>query len=213
MKILRRLKELVSRLNKSEKLDNSFIFPYSSNKLIKRQQIWDNLQKGILIEDKGLLIPWLTPFNKVDYFKEKRDENRDRTNWHLGHRTILDGYKGYLEVMKWINLPWTNSFERLSVLLGFGKDGHDNFLSLIEHLRELLGEPTKTDIEFENENLTEGCYLWQNGEVKIMVYGFDMHGSRYHFEIGLLKNKNEEYFEKTIEELKASGLTDEELGK
>lgn len=213
MKILRRLKEFVSRLNKSEKLDNSFILPYSSDKLIKRQQIWDNLQKGILIEDNGVLIPWLTPFNKVDKFKVKRHDSGDRANWYLGHRTILDGYKGHLEVMKWMNLPWTNSFERLSGVLGFGKVGHDNFLLLIEHLKELLGEPTKTEIEFENKNLTEGSYEWENREVKIKVYGFEMHCSRYCFDIGLIENRNEEYFEKTIEKLKASGLTDEELGK
>lgn len=191
MKILRRLKEFVSRLNKSEKLDNSFILPYSSDKLLKRQQIWDNLQKGILIEDIGVLIPWLTPFNKVDKFKVKRHESGDRTIWYLGHRKILDGYEGHIEIMKWMDLPWTNSFERLSGHLGFGKDGHDNFLLLIEHLKELLGEPTKTDIEFENENFTEGSYEWENGEVKIRVSGFDMHGLRYLFEIGLIKNRNE----------------------
>ena len=213
VKILRRLKEIVSRLNKTEKLDHSFILPYSSDKSIKRQQVWDNLQKGILFEDKRVLIPWLTPFNQVDKFKEKRSDRGDRTNWYLGNRKILDGYEGQLEVMKWMWLPWTNSFERLSGHLGFGKDGHHNFLLLIEHLKKLLGDPSKVDIEIENENFTEGSYEWANGEVKIRVSGFDMHGSRYRFDIGLIKNRNEEYFKKTIEELKAGGLTDEELGK
>lgn len=213
MKIIRRLKEIVSRLNKTETLDNSFILPYSSDKSIKRQQVWGNLQKGILFEDYGVLIPWLTPFNRVDNFKEKRLDSGDRTNWYLGNRKILDGYEGHLEIMKWMWLPWTNSFERLSGHLGFGKDGHYNFLLLIEHLKGLLGDPTKEDIEFENENFTEGSYEWENGEVKIRVYGFDIHGSRYGFDIGLIKNRNEEHFKKTIEELKAGGLTDEELGK
>lgn len=213
MKIIRRLKEIVSRLNKTEKLDNSFILPYSSDKSIKRQQVWDNLQKGILFEEKGVLIPWLTPFNQVDNFKEKLQDSGDRTNWYLGNRKILDGYEGHFEVMKWMWLPWTNSFERLSGHLGFGKDGHHNFQLLIEHLKELLGDPTKADIEFENENFTEGSYEWENGEVKIRVAGFDLHGSRYRLEIGLIKNRNEEYLKNIIEELKAGGLTDEELGK
>lgn len=57
MKIIRRLQEIASRLDNTEKLDNSFVFPYSSDKSIKRQQIWDNLQKGVLFEDQGILVP------------------------------------------------------------------------------------------------------------------------------------------------------------
>jgi hypothetical protein len=40
-----------------------------------------------------------------------------------------------------------------------------------------------------------------------------MHNVRYHLNIGLIEDKNEEYFDGIIEELKASGLTEEELGK
>lgn len=213
MYIIRRLKEIFSRFNKTERLDNSFVFPYSSDKSIKRQQVWDNLQKGILFEDTGVLVPWMTPFNQVDNFKVERIDRGDRTNWYLGKRVILDGYEGHVEVMKWIWLPWTNPFERITAHLGFGKDGHQNFVLLIEHLKELLGEPSKTEIEFENENFTEGSYEWQNGGVKILVYGFDMHGSRYRLDIGLVKNRNEESFNESIEKLKATGLTEEELGK
>ena len=213
MKILRRLKEFASRLDKTEKLDDSFVFPYSSDKTIKRQQIWDNLQKGFLFEDKQILIPWLTPFNRLDNFKEKRQDSGDRTVWYLGKRTVLEGYKGHFEVMKWMWLPWTNGFERVTEFLGFGKEGHINFLLLISHLKDLFGDPTKIEIEFENEDFTEGSYEWENGEVKIRVSGFDMHGARYTLNIGLSKNRNEEYFNKTIEKLKASGLTEEELGK
>lgn len=57
MKIIRRLQEIASRLDNTDKLDNSFVFPYSSDKSIKRQQIWDNLQKGVLFEDQGILVP------------------------------------------------------------------------------------------------------------------------------------------------------------
>ncbi len=213
MKILRRLKEIVSRLDKTRKLDTSFTFPYSSDKTIKRQQVWDNLQKGLLFEDQGILIPWLTPFNQVDSFKEKRHDSGDRTNWYLGKRTILDGYEGHIEVMKWMWLPWTNAFERVTAHLGFGKDGHQNFLQLIDHLKNLLGTPTKTEIEFENENFTEGSYEWTYGEVKIRVSGFDMHGARYQFRIGLIQDSNEEFSKNTFENLKANELTEEELGK
>lgn len=213
MKIIRRLKEIVSRLDKTEKLDDSFAFPYSVDKLEKRKQVWNNLQRGLLFEDKQVLIPWLTPFNRLDNFNEKREDRGDRTLWYLGKRTVLDGYEGHFQAMKWIWLPWTNNFERVIEFIGFGKDGHNDFLRLVSHLKDLLGEPTKTEIEYENENFTEGSYEWENGEVKIRVSGFDMHGARYNLAIGLIRDKNEEYFNKIIEKLKASGLTDEELGK
>lgn len=213
MKIARRIKELISRFSKTEKLDNSFTFPYSTDNTIKRQQIWDNLQKGFLFEDRQVLIPWLTPFNRLNKFKEKREDSGDRTVWYLGKRTVLDGYVGNFEVMKWIWLPWTNRVERITGFLVFDKGGHDNFLHLISHLKNLLGDPTKVEIEFENENHTEGSYEWENGEVKILVSGFDMHGPCYRLDIGLIKDRNEEYFNKTIEKLKARGLTEEELGK
>lgn len=213
VKILRRLKEIVSRLAKTKKLDNNYLFPYSSDKILKRQQVWDNLQKGLLFENQGILIPWLTPYNQIDTFKEKRHDSGDRTNWYLGKQTILDGYEGHFEVMKWIWLPWTNAIERVTVNLGFGKDGHHNFLLLIEHIKNLLGAPTKIEIEFENENFTDGCYEWTNGAVIIRVSAFDMHGARYEFDIGLIENSYDKYLDQSFENLKAYGLTEEELGK
>lgn len=126
---------------------------------------------------------------------------------------ILDGYVGQFEVMKWIWLPWADSFERLTGHLGFGIEGHKKFIFLVEHLNGLLGDPALAKIEYENENFTFGSFEWVNGVVKIRVSGFDLHGARYQFEIGLVKNKNEEYFNKKIEELRESGLTEEELGK
>lgn len=186
MKLLRRLMEIVLRLDKTEKLDNRFTFPYSSNKTVKQQQVWDNLQKGILLEDKGILLPWLTSYDLLDNYNEKREDSGDRTRWYLGKRTVLDGYEGDFEVMKWMWIPGSKPFERITAHLGFGKNGHLIFLSLLKHLSNLLGDPTKIEIEYENENFTEGRYEWQNGKIQISVSGFDMHGARYRFEIGLI---------------------------
>ena len=190
MQILRRLKEIISQIGKTSKLDNSFSFPYSIDKATRAQQLWDNLQKGIFFEDKQVLIPWLTPYNQLENFKEKRDDSGDRTNWYLGRRKVLDGYEGHFEVMKWIFIPWTNGFERVSEFLGFGKDGHIKFLNLVSHLTATFGEATNIEIEEENENFTEGSYEWKHGHVIIRVSGFDMHGSRYKLIIGLIQNKN-----------------------
>ena len=212
MKILRRLKEFASHIDKTEKLDNSFAFPYSSDISIKRKQIWDNLQRGLLFEDHQSFINWLTPFNRVDNFKEKRCDSGDRTLWYLGKRTVLDGYEGHFEVMKWTWLPWTNPIAEISENIGHDFDGMKKFHYLKDYITNLLGEPTTTELEkFGSFDLGE--IQWQNGLVKLTLVGIEHFNCRYSFSIGLLRNRNEEHLNKTIEEIKTSRLTNEELGK
>jgi hypothetical protein len=212
VKILRRLKEFASRFDKTEKLDKSFAFPYSSDLNVKRQQIWDNLQRGLLFEDSQSFINWLTPFNKVDNFKEKRHDSGDRTLWYLGKRTVLDGYEGHFEVMKWVWLPWTNPITKISENIGHDFDGMKKFHYLKDYITNLLGDPTTIELEkFGSFDLGE--IQWKNGLVKLTLVGIEHFNCRYSFSIGLLRDKNEEHLNETIEELKASGLTDEELGK
>ncbi|MFD0990755.1 hypothetical protein ACFQ1R_11655 [Mariniflexile jejuense] len=193
MRLFRKIREFKSKFSSIPELDNTFDFPYSSNNLERQNQIWNNLQKGILLEDEKILIPWNTPFNQLDNYKEKRLDKGDRTEWYLGKHSILDGYKSSLGISMWIFLPWSNPFERVTELLGFGIDGYEKSIKLKNHFKEVLGEPTLTDIEFENENFFEGNYNWENRGVKIQINGFDMHGSRYFLNIGLTKNKNEEF--------------------
>ena len=187
MNIIRRLKELISRLNKEVELENSFAFPYSLDKTVKRKQIWENFQKGLLFEDQGKLIPWLTPFNQVDNFKEKRHDSGDRTEWYLGKRLILDGYEGHFEVMKWMWLPWTNPITEITENIGHDFDGMERFHFLKEYITNLLGEPTKIELEtfgaFELGEIT-----WENGLVKLSIAGIEHFNCRYSFSIGLIKN-------------------------
>ena len=212
MNILRRLKKFAFRFDKTEKLDNSFAFPYSSDNNIKRQQIWDNLQRGLLFEDCQNFINWLTPFNRVDNIKEKRHDSGDRTLWYLGKRTVLDGYEGHFEIMKWMWLPWTNPITEISENIGNDFDGMKKFHYLKYYITNLLGDPTKTELEkFGSFDL--GVIQWQNGLVKLTLVGIEHFNCRYSFSIGLIRDRNEEHLYKTIEELKASGLTDEEFEK
>lgn len=209
---LRRIKELISRLDKTEKLDASFVFPYSTDKEIKRQQLIDNLQKGLLLEDKGILIPWLTPFNQVDKYKEKRRDRGDRTEWFLGSHTIIDGYKCELEIMMWMYLPWRNPITEISADLGFDEKGMNNFYSIKNHLVDRVGEPHRTDIKKWGD-LDLGIIEWKFDKVKIALVGIEHFAGKYSFTIGLTKDRNKEYFDQLIENLKASGLTEEEMGK
>lgn len=197
MRLLRRLNEIVSRLGRAKKPDNSFIFPYSADKALKRQQIWANLQKGLLFEDQEILVPWLTPFNQIDNFKEKRKDIGDRTQWYLGKRKILDGYEGHFEVMKWMWLPWTNPITKISENIGEDDEGMNRFHYLKDYLTDLLGTPAKTDLEkFGAFDL--GSIQWQNRAVKITLVGIEHFNCRYSFSIGLVKDSNQEYFDNQI---------------
>ena len=212
MRLLRRIKELISRLDKTEKLDNTFVFPYPTDKELKRKQLIDNLQKGLLLENKGILVPWLTPFNKVDSFKEQRSDSGDRTEWYLGKQTILDGYVGGLEIMMWMNLPWTNPLTEIKVDLSYDYQGMQNFHELKDHLIDRFGQPHKSDIHKWGD-FDLGLIQWQFDRIKMDLVGFEHFAAKYSFHIGLIKDRNEEYHLEAIERMKANGLTEEELGK
>ena len=212
MKLYRRIKELLSRHDKGKKLDTKFSFPFSQNKEIRKNQILENLQKGLLLEDKRVLISWLTPFNQVDKYKEERRDSGDRTEWFLGNQTVLDGYKCRPEIMMWTYLPWTNPITEITGDLGIEEEGMKNFYLLKEHLSDRLGEPHNTDLKKWGD-FDLGTIEWSFGKIKIVLVGIEHFSCKYSFSIGLKEDKNREYFDKAIENLKASGLTEEEMGK
>lgn len=212
MYLKRKINEVISRFKSSTKLDQNFIYPYSNDKEQKRKEIWSNLQKGILFEDTLTFINWETTFNHLNKFKEKRRDSGDRTEWYFGKRKILDGYESNLESMMWMYLPRTNPFREITERIGHDYEGEKRFHELTNYFRDLLGEPTKIEIEKWGK-IDLGEVTWINGRVRVNLIGFEMHNVRYHLNIGLIENKNEEYFDKLIDDLKARGLTEEELGK
>jgi hypothetical protein len=211
-----KIAELLSLLKKTEKLNYTYTYPYSSNKEIKRQQIWSNLQKGLLLEDKGVFIPWNTPFNKLGKYKEQRRNSGGRINWYLGKHNILDGEECHLETMKYVFWLWHYPITEITENIGYDEEGMKRFHHLKNHIIDLLGEPTKTDLEkFGNFDL--GGIEWVNNKVKISLVGVEVFNCRYSLNIGLVEDKNriyeEEQFEKLKAKLFAQGLTEEDLGK
>lgn len=134
----------------------------------------------------------------------------------MGKHKILDGYECHLEVMMWMGLPWTNPITSISEKLGTDFQGNKKFLELKEKITDLLGEPTQVDLgKFGSFYL--GVIEWINGRATISLVGIEHFNCRYSMNIGLVEDKNRKYMnekiEKTIERLKAQGLTEEELGK
>ncbi|WP_018343736.1 hypothetical protein [Cytophaga aurantiaca] len=169
--------------------DTSFIFPYSENKETKRQQVWSNLEKGILFEDANRFIPWTIPFADLDSFAEERKGSGDRTNWFLGKHQILDGYESAIGVMKWSWVNDTNSFSEIEEWLGYDDEGNKKFLLLKGKLTDLLGEPTLLELE-KFGGLDLGSIEWTNQNVRIALTGIEQFACKYRMYIGLKENKN-----------------------
>jgi hypothetical protein len=170
-------------------LDTSHTFPYSSDKDMKRQQIWDNLQKGILFEDSGVFISWWTPFAFIDKYAEQRRDRGDRTNWFLGNHKILDGYSCNAEVMKWLYVDKANPVSQIEEWLGVNEEGNAKFLFLKNKLTDLLGEPSAMNLEkFGAFDL--GSVEWVNQKIRISLTGIEQFELKYRVYIGLIDNKN-----------------------
>lgn len=190
MKIVRVIKKNVYDFNKGGGNENNFVFPYSSDNTIKRQQIWNNLQKGLLFEGKRILIPWLIPYNKIDNLKLKLIDSGDRTICYLGKQTILDGYEGQFEVVKWISVPKTNPIVEIYENIGHDHIGHEKFNYLRDYITNLLGDPAISELEkFDTFDL--GFMQWENGIVKLKLIGIEHFSCRYTFSIGLIDESNQ----------------------
>ncbi|HEY4323394.1 MAG TPA: hypothetical protein VGN20_05390 [Mucilaginibacter sp.] len=186
VKFLKRIAENVRQFNTSRKANNIFTFPYSTDEIEKRKQVWENLQKGILLEDKGILIRWGTPYYELDQLKEAKKFRADRTEWFLGKRTILAGYESNLEVLKWM---WKeqNAVIKIDENLGFDEEGERKFNYLKTYLTDLLGKPSKMDIQ-KFGALDIGEIHWEYGIVSVYIIGIEHFNCRYSLHIGLTTN-------------------------
>jgi hypothetical protein len=187
-KLLSRIKQNLKQFSILNKVDNTFIFPYSADADEKRRQIWENLQKGIFFEDKGILVKWGTSFGEIDQVKESKKLRADRTEWYLGKHIILDGYESSLDVIKW---SWkeTPGLIRVDEILGQDKEGEEKFNFLKVHLTQLLGKPAKMTVE-KFGDLDIGEVHWEHGLISVYIAGIEHFNCRYSFHIGLTTNKH-----------------------
>ena len=184
MELLSKLRKLFTPGEEPAGLRNDFIYPYSDDARVKREEIWQNLQKGILLEDKGILVPWDFPFFKMDKIQEQKRERADRTEWYLGKRTILDGFEVQLETIRWKHIPEDSPVKRLTENLGVDDAGQERFNYLRKHLTGLLGEPAKVELQkFGTYDI--GDITWEKGNIALTLVGIEHFNIRYTFYIGL----------------------------
>ncbi len=187
-RLFKQIKETFQQISTAGKTNPVFVYPYSTDRMEKRSQVWENLQKGILFEDNGIFLLWGTPYAEIDHLKESRKDRADRTEWSLGKRTILDGYESNLEVMRWL---WkeTESMTKIDENLGFDEQGERKFNYLKSYLTELLGEPSKIELE-KFGPLDIGEVYWESGIVSVYIIGIEHFNCRYSFHISLTNSRS-----------------------
>ncbi|MBK8567112.1 MAG: hypothetical protein IPN76_28250 [Saprospiraceae bacterium] len=141
-----------------------FIFPYSEDKAIRREQIKSNLQHGILFEDTGFFLPWSTQYGALDKIAEQKKEGGGHIYWYLGHHVILGGYKSQVSVHK-LGGEMSDPIRQIEERLGAEKGGEDRANEARDIIIESLGELKKFK-------------LWQSRLFRPGPY--DMDGWRVH---------------------------------
>lgn len=180
MTLLRRLNNLFSSSNNKK----DFIYPYADDTELKRDQIWQNLQKGVLLEDKSVLVPWLFHFDELKDFAEQRRERADRTELYLGKRIILGGYEANLELVRWKYRSGDEYIKLVSENLGKDSEGEQRFNQLRKYLDEVMGAPTTVELEkFGASDI--GTISWEKGAIALTLTGIEHFEIRYTFYIGI----------------------------
>jgi hypothetical protein len=169
-------------------MNNSYNFPYSEDLETKKIEILDNLEKGLLLEDKDVFIPWSTTYNEIDFYAEHKIDSGDRTNWFLGQHQILGGLITNISVFKWADVNSNNSFSQIDDFLGFDDDGNAKFIMFKAHFINLLGEPSYYKLEEFEPNQFLGSIEWTYKNIRIYLTGFEQFAHKYRITIGLKKN-------------------------
>jgi hypothetical protein len=184
--------------------------PYSADSKVKQEQVQANLQKGILLEDTGVFIPWSTTYRNIGRHAKERVQGGDRTIWFLGEHRILGGLTCNIRVYNFFQ-PDSSSFDAFMEDLGHDEAGREGFLVCLEHLTALFGEPGNSGMELFHKDEREA--QWILGKVRIRLVAAVIFSCRHRLEVGLIDNSQDRDLKRGIAALKAEGWTDEELGK
>jgi hypothetical protein len=140
------------------------------------------LDKGIFLEDKNVLLEWGQPLEKIAADNSaKIIKQADRTIIDWGTHTILDGLT--LELTNVFLL--STGFQLFKKFKSIGhqtvgdKQSFENFSLISKHLLNKIGEPSKKDDSIEREK----SWIWQTSEVKINLYLFEQHAFKLHLTI------------------------------
>jgi hypothetical protein len=135
---------------------------------------------GILFEGTNIFIKWGADIEDiVKNTQVKKERRSDRTIYHFGKQTILNGLDLDLSIVFWdaknedFNL--FGSVEFLSI----GDTGAKRSIEVItSHLEKEIGSPVKNDI-VDTDVLKD----WRIKDVKISLNFFERYSNKLHFQI------------------------------
>jgi hypothetical protein len=138
------------------------------------------LAEGVLFETEEIFLKWGSDIGK-DKCYIKKEYRADRTIYHWGDRTILQGIKLPLKTVCWNHKQHgdSKSFESIE-FLAEGADAEAHFQGINRHLESILGEPKAHDDLQPGDVFVE----WKVKAVKVALKFYNKEQPKVHFEIG-----------------------------
>lgn len=172
--------KIINTIFSKSKFSSNFTFPYSNNPEIKKQQIWTNLELGLLIEDKKTLLNWNSQFESLKEFNRK-EKRGDRTTWYFSKYKILDGFELQFEAVKWNYVLGRKKFECIYSIIS-----SEIAERLIKHLIVTIGLPEKDTLNLNSLEYYEGECKWTKNQIEIRISTAEFHGGYvYKLKIGI----------------------------
>ncbi|MEH0154509.1 hypothetical protein V6R21_10220 [Limibacter armeniacum] len=134
-----------------------------------------SLDQGILIENKGVIIPWQTRFKKIDNFGQPdiiNSEQRSDAVWK--EVQIFNGISVDLVAIFWHSIFGRNKLN--SVHAYFDECTFETFK---DHFAKKYNQEGK----LRNKNRLEYYYFWKRDQCKIVLGKGDRFGTYYYLRI------------------------------
>jgi len=139
----------------------------------------DLIGNGILF-DQDVFLNWGADIES-DKLYTRKEYRADRTIYHWGERSVLNGLTLYFKTICWNHKQNgdTRSFESID-FLSEDSDAETGFNKAKAHLTEIFGQPK------QEEDVKEGdiALEWKKGAVKISLNLFNKERKKVHLEIG-----------------------------
>ncbi|MGZ5243416.1 MAG: hypothetical protein ACXWDO_04815 [Bacteroidia bacterium] len=141
-----------------------------------------NLGKGLLLEDKNVLLEWGKPIHKIEEKLNKTGQDKgDRTVYNWGTHTILNGLELDLSNHFWNHGKeyWFRKFNKIEFWAIGDNSAIENFDRISIHLLKNIGEPKTKD----ESNSPEKLWRWEIDDITLSLYFFEQHAYKLHFVI------------------------------
>lgn len=169
--------------------------PYSDSTQTRRNQLIENLQYGLLLENKNLFLSWNTPYSELVQHVQKRYDRGGRDTFYFGECRILNGLTAHVLIDNDAIMPANYPFYYVHDMLGQEQEGYQRFRKRMDYFTGLFGPPGESDLE-PCGSVELGSVKWNLGKAQISLVGVEVHSYRYFMYVGLVdegRKRHDEY--------------------